>query len=312
MMLSMMIILNYSIALLIVYKGEVFMEPIILTDSCSDLPRKYIDDNHIPFLSLTCHFKGGDYEDDFGKTLGYKGFYDAVRSGAVATTSQINTYHFIEEFKKYVLQGKPVIYLGFSSALSGCVGSAENARRTICEEYPNADITVIDTKCASLGQGLMVYYAVDMAKRGCSKEEIVNWVEGNKLRLNHWFTVEDLVYLKRGGRISSSTAILGTLLDIKPVMHVDDEGRLVPVTKVKGRKKSLKALAQRLKEGIVDPENQVIAISHGDCLDDAVYLRDLILEDVNVKDVIINNVGPVIGSHSGPGTVALFFLGQSR
>lgn len=288
------------------------METIILTDSSSDLPREYVESTHLPFLSLTCHFNGMDFEDDFGKTLGYKKFYEAIRNGVVATTSQINTYHFIEEFRKYVQQGKAVIYIGFSSALSGCVSSAKAAKETVCEEFPDASISVIDTKCASLGQGLIVMHAVDMLKKGCSKEEIVSWVEENKLRLNHWFTVEDLMYLKRGGRISSSTAILGTLLDIKPVMHVDNEGKLVPVTKVKGRKKSLKALAQRLKDKIVDPEDQVIAISHGDCLEDATYLRDLVLNDVKVKDVIINNVGPVIGSHSGPGTVALFFLGQSR
>lgn len=288
------------------------MEPIILTDSCSDLPIEYIDENQLPFLSLTCHFNGRDYKDDFGKSLSYKEFYDTIRGGTVATTSQINTYHFIEEFKKYVMQGKSVIYIGFSSALSGCVSSAEAARKNIYEEFPDADITVIDTKCASLGQGLMVTYAVDMLKEGCSKQEIVDWVEENKLRMNHWFTVEDLIYLKRGGRISSSTAIIGTILNIKPVMHVNDEGRLIPVTKVKGRKKSLKALAQRLFDEIVNPEEQVIAISHGDCLEDANYLRELILSSVKVKDVIINNVGPVIGSHSGPGTVALFFLGHSR
>lgn len=288
------------------------MEPIILTDSCSDLPIEYIDENQLPFLSLTCHFNGRDYKDDFGKSLSYKEFYDTIRGGTVATTSQINTYHFIEEFKKYVTQGKSVIYIGFSSALSGCVSSAEAARKNIYEEFPDADITVIDTKCASLGQGLMVTYAVDMLKEGCSKQEIVDWVEENKLRMNHWFTVEDLIYLKRGGRISSSTAIIGTILNIKPVMHVDDEGRLIPVTKVKGRKKSLKALAQRLFDEIVNPEEQVIAISHGDCLEDANYLREFILSSVKVKDVIINNVGPVIGSHSGPGTVALFFLGHSR
>lgn len=288
------------------------MDTIIITDSCSDLPREYIDENHLPFLSLTCHFKGKDIEDDFGKSLGYKEFYDAIRSGVAATTSQINTYHFIEEFKKYIMQGKHIIYLGFSSALSGCVSSAESAKESVCEEFSGADITVIDTKCASLGQGLMVNYAVDMLKRGCSKEEIIDWVEKNKLRMNHWFTVEDLLYLKRGGRISSSTAIIGTILNIKPIMHVDDEGRLIPVTKVKGRKKSLKTLAQRLFDEIVDPDDQVIAISHGDCLEDANYLSGLLLKNIKVKDIIINNVGPVIGSHSGPGTVALFFLGHSR
>jgi DegV family protein with EDD domain len=228
------------------------------------------------------------------------------------STSQVNIQSFIGEFKKHIKNGKSVLYIGFSSALSGTVHSAVMAKEQLLEEYPNCDITVVDTKSASLGEGLLVYYACEMLKSGNSKEDIVDWLENNKLRMNHWFTVEDLNHLKRGGRISVSTAVIGTLLDIKPIMHVDDEGRLVPVTKVMGRKKSIRTLANNLKERIVDPEHQVIAISHGDCEEDAVLLKSLIAEDIKVRDVIINNVGPVIGSHSGPGTLALFFLGNTR
>lgn len=228
------------------------------------------------------------------------------------STAQINVYSYAEEFRKHVSKGKAVICLVFSSALSGSYNSANIAKGMLEEEFENADITVIDTKCASLGEGLLDYYAIEMLKKGASKEEIVNWVEENKLKINHWFTVDDLNHLKRGGRVSSAAAVIGTLLDIKPILHVNDEGKLIPVTKVKGRKKSIKSLAEELNERIVNPEEQVIFISHGDCLEDAKLLEKLIREKHNVKDVIINQIGAAVGTHSGPGTVALFFIGNNR
>lgn len=288
------------------------MEPVLLIDSSSDLPIEFVENSDLRVLGLTCKFKGQEYEDDFGKTLNYKEFYDAIRNGEISTTSQINTYKFEGVFREYAKLRRPVIYIGFSSALSGCVSSAVTARENILKEYNDAYIAVIDTKSASLGEGLLVYYAYRMLKDGKTADEIVKWIEDNKLRVNHWFTVEDLKYLKRGGRLSAVSFVIGTILDIKPVLHVDDEGRLVPVTKVKGRKKSLKALADKLTERIEDPINQIIAISHGDCINDAEYLKGLILKNCKVKDIIINNVGPVIGSHSGPGTVALFFMSSTR
>lgn len=288
------------------------MRPVLLIDSSSDLPAGYVENNEFHVLGLTCIFKGKEYEDDFGKTLEYKYFYNAMREGEVPTTSQINTYRFEEVFRKYAKEGKPVIYIGFSSALSGCISAAMTAKDNVLKEFGDADITVIDTKSASLGEGLLVYYACEMLKEGSTKQEIVDWIENNKLKVNHWFTVEDLVYLKRGGRLSAASTVIGTILDIKPVMHVDNEGRLIPVTKVKGRKKSLKALAEKLEESIVRSEEQIIAISHGDCIEDVENLKNLILKRCQVKDIIINNVGPVIGSHSGPGTVALFFMGDGR
>lgn len=288
------------------------MKPVIMIDSGSDLPLNYVERNGLHALGLTCLFKGKEYEDDFGKTLGYKDFYDAMRGGEVPTTSQINSYRFEEAFRKYARENRPVIYLGISSALSGCIGSAQTARQNILNEYNDADITIIDTKSASLGEGLLVYYACELLKEGSSKQYIVDWIESNKLKLNHWFTVEDLKYLKRGGRLSAVSATLGTILDIKPVLHVDNEGRLIPVTRVKGRRKSLKELSDRLEGMITNPEEQVIAISHGDCPDDVEYLKGLILQKFKVKDIIINNVGTVIGSHAGPGTVALFFFGDKR
>ena len=288
------------------------MKTLLITDSCSDLPVKYAEDNNIVIMPLSYNFKGKSYQDDFGKSISYKDFYSEVRNGEMPSTSQINPSTFEETFHKYVSQGYSLIYIAFSSALSGTHNSACIARDTILEENPEADISVIDSKCASLGLGLLVYNACERLKSGVSKEELVNWVENNKLKLNHWFTVDDLHHLKRGGRVSSTSAILGTLLDIKPILIVNKEGKLIPVAKVKGRKKSIKTLLEALKERIVDPENQVIAISHGDCEEDARFLERLIKESINVKDIIFNYIGPVIGSHSGPGTITVFFFGKER
>lgn len=288
------------------------VDTVLIIDSCTDLPVEYVEKNNIPLVSLVCNFKGGEYKDDFGRTLDYKEFYKEVRNGEMPYTSQVNVYEFTEIFKRYTSEGKAVIYLAFSSALSGSHNSAVLAKEMICEQNKDADITVIDSRSASLGEGLLVYYAIEMLNKGASKDEIVSWLENNKLKVNHWFTVDDLGHLKRGGRVSGTTAFVGKLLDIKPILHVDNEGRLIPVTKVKGRKKSIKALYEALEENIVEPEEQIIAISHGDCLEDANSLAEMIQKNYKVKDIIINYVGPVIGSHSGPGTLALFFMGKKR
>jgi len=288
------------------------MSTVIFTDSCCDLPLEFIRENNIELISLRVKYESEDLPDDLGQSIKYEDFYNKIKSGVIPTTSQANAYYFEEEFRKHAKLNKSIIYIGFSSALSGCVNSARIAKEIIEEEIPQADITVIDSKSASLGLGLLVYNAVEMIKEGNTKEEIVKWIEENKLKVNHWFTVDDLNHLKRGGRISGTVAIVGTMLNIKPIMHVDIEGRLIPVTKVKGRKKSIKELFERLKEHIVNPEEQTIFISHGDCLEEAEVLRDLILSQYKVKDCIINYVGPVIGSHSGPGTIALFFVGNNR
>jgi DegV family protein with EDD domain len=288
------------------------MNTVLLIDSCTDLPLKYVEANELPVVSLTCNFKGQEYKDDFGKTLSYKEFYASVRAGEMPSTSQVNVYAYAEIFRKYAKEGKSVIYLGFSSALSGSTNSAKLAKNMIDEEIQDSDITVIDSKSASLGEGLLAYYANEMLKEGASKEDVVTWLETNKLRMNHWFTVDDLGHLKRGGRVSGTAAFVGTLLDIKPILNVDDEGRLIPISKIKGRKKSIKALFEMLQENIEAPEGQVIAISHGDCIEDAEYLKEMILKGFSVKEVIINEIGPVIGSHVGPGTMALFFMGRKR
>lgn len=288
------------------------MKTILFTDSCCDLPISFIKENNIQVMPIIVNINGEDIPDDLGRSISHKDFYSLIRNGKLPTTSQVNVDTFERNFRKYVSEGYSIIYIGFSSALSGCVNSARLAKEIIDEEIKDADITIVDTKSASMGLGLLVYYAANMLKEGKSKEDIVNWLEGNKLKVNHWFTVDDLNHLKRGGRVSSTVAIVGTMLSIKPIMHVDNEGRLIPISKVKGRKKSIKALCDKLKEKIVDSENQTIFISHGDCIQEAEILKELILSEVKVKEIIINNIGPAVGSHSGPGTLALFFIGNSR
>ena len=288
------------------------MNPVLILDSCTDLPYSFIKEHNIPVINFTFHFKGSDNIDDFGQSMDFKTFYDAVRKGEMATTSQVNADVYTKAFRPFVEQNRPVIYLCFSSALSGSYNSAVMARDMLLDEYPESDITVIDTKAASMGEGLIAWYAVKMLEEGSGKDEIVQWVETNKLKVAHWFTVEDLNHLKRGGRVSGTAAFIGTMLDIKPILHVDDEGRLVPVTKVKGRKRSIKTLFEKLEESIVNPEDQVIFISHGDSHNDAEYLAGLIRAKYNVRDIIINQIGPVIGAHSGPGTLALFFIADKR
>lgn len=288
------------------------MNTVIFTDSTCDLPLSYIQNNNIEFLGLTVLLQGKEMTDDLGQTLLFKDFYDLLRNGELATTSQVNVYSFIEAFRKHIEKGESILYLGFSSALSGTYNNAYLARQEILQEYPEADITVIDTLAASLGQGLLVHYACQMLKAGKSKKEIAQWIEDNKLKVAHIFTVDDLNYLKRGGRISNTAALVGSLLNVKPMLYVNDLGELIPYDKERGRKKAIRAMADQLNKHILSPEEQTIFISHGDCLEDATKLADIIQESVQVQDIIISTVDTTIGSHSGPGTLALFFLSDTR
>mgnify|MGYP000359713745 CR=1 FL=1 len=285
---------------------------ILLADSCCDLPLSFFEEHQIPYVSLSFSFKGKELFDDMGQSLPHKEFYDAVRQGEMSTTSQINVQTYLDFFKKHVQPGQPALYLAFSSGLSGSCESAIMAVNQLQEEDPAWDIVIVDSLAASMGEGLLLYHAVQLWEEGKSRDEIAKWLEDNKLRLAHWFTVEDLHHLKRGGRLSATSAVIGTLLQIKPVLHVDDTGHLIPMDKVRGRKKSLAALAQKLFDTIENPEEQVIFISHGDAREDAEHLAQLIRDRVPVRDIWINLIGPVIGAHSGPGTVALFFLGSGR
>lgn len=285
---------------------------VIVTDSSCDLSIDYIKANNIHVIPFTYNIDGQDYTDDFGQTMAYAEFYNRLREGSMSTTSQITAYTFEQTFRTFVEEGYSVIYIGFSSALSETFNNAVMARNNILEENPSADITVIDSKSAAVGLGLIVYYAAEMLKEGKTKEEIVEWVENNKLKSNHWFIVDSLDHLKRGGRISAAQAAIGNLLEIKPLLIVDGEGRLDVAKKIRGRKKAIKTLLETLKQNIIEPEEQTIFINHGDCLEDAEYLRDLLLKEVKVKDVMINYVGPIIGSHTGPGMLCMVFLGKER
>lgn len=287
-------------------------EFIIMTDSCCDLPKEYIYENNIPFAMLPFNYNGVEYLDDLGQTVSQKQFFDDLRDGALPKTSQANSESFYKIFKAAAESNKDIVYIGVSSGLSGTYNSANNGKIATLEEFPNARIYIIDVLTASLGQGLMVMKAVDMKQAGCSAQEIVTEIENSVQNLNTYITVEDLNFLKRGGRISNVAATLGLVLHIKPILSISHEGKVLPLLKIRGRKKSLTKLAEMVKEKIVDAENQTIAICHADCYEEAVGLKEEILAMVKVKDVIIHYIGPVVGSFSGPAAMAVFFMGEQR
>lgn len=285
---------------------------VLVVDSASALPLEFIQQKNVIGAPIICHFKGKDIEDDFGKTLNAKEFYDALRAGEMPTTSQINVFKFEELFRPLVEEKKSVIYIGLSSGLTGTIDSARKAVANLKEEYNDCDVTVIDSLSASLGLGLLCYLAYEKIKEGKSKEEIIEFVENTKLKVNHYFTVDDLNHLKRGGRVSASAAAVGTLLNVKPILHVNNEGKLVPLTKVRGRRKAIGTLAEKFIERTNKNEMQTIAIVHGDCLEDVKALEALCRENGNVKECLINFEGPTVASHTGAGLIALYFISNER
>ncbi len=288
----------------------------ILTDSSSDLTYALGQELQVHSVPLSVNMNGEDIvnylDGDPASSLDMKGFYDALRGKAATSTTAANPAKWIDAMEPILAAGKDLLVLAFSSGLSGTYASCVQAAVEMREKYPQRKLLVADTLCASLGQGLLVYHAVQKRQAGQAIEEVCDWVEKNKLNLCHWFTVDDLMFLKRGGRVSAATAVAGTLLQIKPIMHVDNEGHLTKVSTARGRKASIEALARKMEESAIDPAKQVVYISHGDCLEDAKYLEKIIRERMNPVDVVIGYVGPVIGSHSGPGTLALFYLGTER
>ncbi len=286
---------------------------IILTDSTADLPKELVDELDIQVEPMTYIIDGKEYADQpLEDDLVIKGFYRLLREGKQSTTSQVNQLRFEDIFDAILKQGQDVLYIAFSSALSGTAEQATHAAEALQPKYPDRKIIVVDSLCASLGEGMMVYYAANMRKEGKSIDEVAEFVRSQRLHLCHWFTVDDLNHLKRGGRVSPTAALVGTMLGIKPILHVDNEGRLIPVSKVRGRRKSLDDLVERARQTIIDPEQQTVFISHGDCEQDALYIKQQVMEKIGVKQIYINYIGPVIGSHSGQGTVALFFFGSKR
>lgn len=282
----------------------------IITDSCCDFPTDQYAKLGLTMVPLTVEFRGKIFEDENGDIL--KDMYDGFRSGEAAKTSAVNPEQWTAVIEPTLAGGQDALVLVFSSGLSSTYQSAVIAAEGLREQYPDRKLYVVDTLCASMGQGLLVWYACRKRDEGMGLEDLRDWVEENKLHLCHWFTVDDLMYLKRGGRISAATALVGTMLQIKPVLHVDDEGHLVNVAKARGRKGSLDALVKKVAELDGGYDNSTMFVSHGDCLEDAQYVAQQVKEKYGVQEVVISYVGSVIGSHSGPGTVALFFLGKHR
>ena len=282
----------------------------IITDSCCDFPTPMYGQLGLTFVPLTVEFRGNTFDDKNDDTL--KDMYQGLRAGEVAKTSAVNPSRWSQAMEKALAAGKDVLVLAFSSGLSTTYQSAVIAAEELKDEYPDRKIQVIDTLCASMGQGLLVWYACKKRDEGLSLDKVAQWVLDNRLHLCHWFTVDDLMYLKRGGRISAATALVGTMLQIKPLLHVDDEGHLINMTKTRGRKAAIDAMVKKAQELGAGYDNSTMFISQGDCLSDAEYLSRQLKEKCGVKDVVISYVGAVIGSHSGPGTLALFFLGSHR
>lgn len=282
----------------------------IITDSASDLPADLIRELDVKCVSLTLNFEGKTMGDSVTDDI--RALYAALRAGEVATTAAANPEHWRAAIEPVVQEEKDVLVLAFSSGLSTTYQSAVIAAKELEERYPGRKVNVVDTRCASLGEGLLVWYACKKRDEGLDLDALTAWVEELKPHLCHWFTVDDLMYLKRGGRVSAATALVGTMLKIKPVLHTDDDGHLINMGKVRGRKASIEALVQKALELGLPGENETMFICHGDCIDDARYLEKLVREKCGVKNVFIGYTGAVIGSHSGPGTLALFFLGTHR
>lgn len=282
----------------------------IITDTGCDLPAAMYTELDLAVAPLSVMYKGQLYSEYTEQWL--KELFAGLRSGEATSTSAVNPEGWTHIIEPVLQEGKDALVLTFSSGLSATYQSAVIAAEELLEKYPNRQIKVVDGLCASLGQGLLVWYACKKRDAGMSLDQLAAWCEETKHHLCHWFTVDDLMYLKRGGRISAATALVGTMLQIKPVLHVDKEGHLTNVAKARGRKASIEALAAKLGQTGLPGENETVFICHGDCLEDAQYLERLVKEKYGVKNVFIYYVGAVIGSHSGPGTLAFFFLGDHR
>ena len=286
---------------------------IILTDSSCDLPAPMAEELELTVVPLSVLVGEKEYTNYLDeREITAKEFYTLLREGKTATTSAVNVSQFTTAMEAFLKEDKDILYLGFSSALSATYNAAALAAEELRTKYPDAKIMTVDTLCASLGQGMLIHLAVQEKRQGKTLEEVRDYAENTKLRICHWFTVDDLNHLKRGGRLSSTTAFVGTVLNVKPILHMDAEGHLINVDKVRGRKVSIKNLLQHMSESTVLPPRQPVFICHADCEDDANYLADLVREQLGAETFIINSIGPVIGAHAGPGTLALFFLAERR
>ena len=282
----------------------------IITDTCCDFPMEMYQQLNLTAVPMAVRFRGEEvtrFDDAWIKEI-----YQGLRQGESATTAAVNPQTWQETMEEHLKEGKDVLVLPLSSGLSTTYQSAMIAKSELEEKYPERSICVVDTLAASMGQGLFVWYACKLRDEGKDVKEVAQWCEDNKQNVCHWFTVDDLMYLKRGGRVGAATALMGTMLQIKPILHCNEEGKLVSVSKVRGRKAAIQGLAKKLEELGLPGENETCFISHGDCQEDAAYLEKILKERYGVKEVITSYIGAVIGSHSGPGTLALFFLGAHR
>lgn len=285
-------------------------EYIIITDSTCDLKKEQSDKLSVKVLPVDFTLDNG--MDLNGERFDSKKFYDLLREGVTATTTQINFSTFEEAFESYLRKNMDVLYISFSSQLSNTYSSACLAARELKSKYPDGKVIVKDSLCACMGEGLLVYYAAQKKLEGLEIEELSSWIDENKLNICHLFTVDDLNFLKKGGRISATTAILGSMLNVKPVLHVSEGGRLEPIDKVRGRKAALMNIVKRVKEQYDKTLGGTVFIAQADCLDEANFLKDEIKKSIGVEDIVMNTMGPVIGAHAGPGTIAVFFAGKQR
>lgn len=283
-------------------------EFVIVTDSTTDLPKAYYEEKGVAVVSLSYIMDGVTYEDMNG--LSGKEFFDKIREGTMPTTSQINPEQAKAALEPFVKEGKEVLYIGFTSGLSGSYNSVRIAAEELMEDYPDEKIVVIDSLCASMGEGLLLYKAVELKEQGKTLEEIAQWIEDNKLHVCHDVTIDDLYHLHRGGRVSKTSAVVGTIIKIKPIIHVNDEGKLIVIGKERGRKKAMLSLIDRMEEKSKGFENNVVMIVHGDAQEDAEFLATEIRERFGIENIIINGIGAVIGSHTGPGVVSIFYMGE--
>ena len=290
-------------------------EYVILTDSSADLTDALVKELELEVLPLSFTLEGKTYHDyPDRREMPVKDLYAALRGGKLVTTAAVNVDEYARAIEPLLQAGKDVLVLAFSSGLSNTYNASRIAVEELSEQYPQRKVYTVDTLCASMGQGLLVWYAAKLRLAGKSIEEVRDWTEEHKLNLCHWFTVDDLHFLKRGGRISAATAVVGSVLQIKPVLHVDNEGKLINMAKARGRKASLLALVDHMAQTAIDPEHQTIFISHGDCVEDAEFVAGELTRRFGIprEKIYLNEVGPVIGAHSGPGTMTVFFLGKER
>ena len=283
---------------------------VITVNSTVDLPKEWLEERHVPVIPLKYTIDGETYTDMEG--LSAKEFFDKLREGKMSTTSQVNPEEAASMLEPFLKEGKDILHLRFSSGLSGTLNSMKIAGEMLQEKYPEAKVIVIDTLCACLGEALLLYKALQQKEKGMNIDELAQWVEDNKLHICHNVTVDDLHHLQRGGRISKTTAVLGTLVQIKPIIHMDDNGKLQVIGKERGRKRSLNKIVDMAVEQSKGWDNDIIMITHGDCIKDAEYVAKLVREKMGIDNILINNIGTVIGSHTGPGVVAVFCMGNKR